>query len=47
MEIKHKQTVTRGEEGEANGGRRGRVKLRDMYKGPIDKDNGGMIEGGR
>ena len=31
------------------GERRGRVKLRNMYKGPMDKDNGGggKIECGR
>ena len=31
------------------GERRGRVKSRNMYKGPMDKDNGGRgrIESGR
>ena len=34
--------------GEDNGERRGRVKSRNMYKGPMDKDNGqGRIECGR
>ena len=27
--------------------RRGRVKSRNMYKGPMDKDSGGRIECGR
>ena len=27
--------------------RRGRVKSRNMYKGSMDKDNGGRIESGR
>ena len=41
MKIKNKLTVTRGE-----GGRgitweiRGRIRSRNMYKGPVDKDNG-------
>ena len=40
MEIKNK--VTRGErERGIMGERRGRVKSRNIYKGPIDKDNGG------
>ena len=40
MEIKNNLTVTRG---------RGRVKSRNMYKGPIEKDNraGGRIACGR
>ena len=28
------------------GERRGRVKSRNMYKGPMDKAKGGRIEGG-
>ena len=36
MEIKNKLTVTRGE---AEGGNRGKSS-RNMYKGPMDKDNG-------
>ena len=27
--------------------RRGRVKSRNMYKGPMDKEDGGRIESGR
>ena len=42
MEIKNK--VTRGErERGIMGERRGRVKSRNIYKGPIDKDNGGGV----
>ena len=37
MEIKNKLTVSR-RDGD-NGERRGRVKSRNMYKGPMDKDN--------
>ena len=44
MEIKNKLTVTRswgwGWGRRITGERRGRVKSRNMYKGPIDKDNG-------
>ena len=41
MEIKNKLTVTRGVREGDNGERRGRVKSRNMYKGPKDKDNSG------
>ena len=41
MEIKNKLTVTREEEGGGSWGTRGRVKSRDIYKGLMDKDNGG------
>ena len=40
MEIKNKLTVSRGEKGEDGGGRMGRVKSRNIYKGPMVKDNG-------
>ena len=40
MEIKNKLAVTRGEGEGIIGERKGRVKLRNMYKGPKDKDNG-------
>ena len=43
MEIKNKLTVTRGERGGVNGRRRRRVKSRNMYKGPMDKDNGDCL----
>ena len=42
MEIKNKLTVTRGEKGEDGGGRMGRVKSRNTYEGPMDKDNRGV-----
>ena len=41
MEIKNKLTVTRGHGEGIMGERRGRVKSGNMYKGPMDKDNGG------
>ena len=41
MEIKNKLTVTRGEGKGMIGERRRRVKSRNMYKGPMDKDNRG------
>ena len=47
MEIKNKLTVSRGEGVGVSGERRGRVKSRNMYKGPMDKDKGGRIECGR
>ena len=49
MEINNKLTVTRREGGGGLLGKsRGRVKSRNMYKGPMDKDNGtGRIECGR
>ena len=40
MEIKKKLTVTREEGDGDNDEARGRVKSRNMYKGPMDKDNG-------
>ena len=41
MEIKNKLTVTRGEGEEANGdGGEGEASSRNMFKGPMDKDNG-------
>ena len=47
IEIKNKLAVTRGEGEGIIGERKGRVKLRNMYKGPKDKDNGvGSIEVG-
>ena len=46
MEIKNKLTVTKGRR--VTGERKGRVKSRNIYKGPMDKDNmGGRIECGR
>ena len=48
MEIKNKLIVMRGRREGITGVRRGRVKSRNMYKGPTDKDNGGGgIECGR
>ena len=42
MEIKNKLTVTRGEGGRGiMGERSGRVKSRKVYKGSMEKDNGG------
>ena len=41
MEIKNKLTVTTGEEVGKSRERRGRVKSRNMYKGPMDTDKGG------
>ena len=38
------QFLKRGEEGRE---RRGRIKSRNIYKGPMDKDSGGGIEYGR
>ena len=48
MEIKNKQTVTRGEGEEDNREKGGRVKSRNMYDGPMNKDNegGGLNVGG-
>ena len=40
MEIKNKLTVTRREGEGITAERRGRAKLRNMCKGPTDKDNG-------
>ena len=40
MDIKNKLTEARGEERGGTEERRGRVKSRNMYKGPMDKDNG-------
>ena len=45
MEIGNKLTITRGEAGEDNGGKRGRV-LRNMYKGPIDMNKRMRIDCG-
>ena len=45
MEIKNKLTVTRREGEGITAERRGRAKLRNMCKGPTDKDNG--VWGGR
>ena len=44
MEIKNKLTVTRGEGGEDNGGKgkRGEGSSSNMYKGPMDKAQGGV-----
>ena len=42
MEIKNKLTVTRGEAGEDNGGKRRRV-LRNMYKDTWTKPQRGRI----
>ena len=39
MEINNKLILTRGRR--IPGERRGRVKSRNMYKGPMDKNNGG------
>ena len=41
MEIKNKLTVTRGKGGGDNGGKKGRIESRNMYKEPTDKDEGG------
>ena len=41
MEIKNKLTVTKGRR--VTGERKGRVKSRNMYKGPMDKGNGGRL----
>ena len=41
MEIKNKLTVTRGDGGGYNRGKKGRVKSRNKYNGPMDKDSGG------
>ena len=42
LEIKHKLTWTRGEGRRGGmGERRGRVRSRNMYKGPMDKDDRG------
>ena len=41
MEIKNKLTVTRGGKWGVTGERRGGIKSRNMYKGLMDKDNGG------
>ena len=50
METKNKLTVTRGEVGRLTGETRGRVKSRNMYKGPMSKTMGwreGLkVEGG-
>ena len=49
MEIKNKLTVTGGRGRGITEESRGRVKSRNMYKGPMDKGNsgGGRIECGR
>ena len=39
MAIKNKLTETRGVSGGDNRERKERVKSRNMYKGPVDKDN--------
>ena len=41
MEIKNKLIVTRGEGERGMMGKRRRVKSRNIYKGPMDKDKGG------
>ena len=41
MEIKNKLMVTRGAEGGEERGTEGEGLSRNMYKGPVDKDNGG------
>ena len=48
MEIKNKLTVIRGEVRRGYRDRRGKVKSRNMYKGPMDKAKwGGLkLEGG-
>ena len=46
IEIKNTLTVTRGDRGEDNGGKGGELS-RNMYKGPMDKVKGGMLEGRR
>lgn len=40
--------MTRGEVGRGNGEKKRRVKSRNMYKGPVDKDKGvGIVLGSR
>ena len=41
MEIKNKLTVISGEGEEVMGERKGRVKSRNTYEGPMDKNNVG------
>ena len=47
MEIKNKLTVTSEVEEGIMGETRGKVKLRNLYKGPMDKDTGRKFECGR
>ena len=41
MEIKNKLTVTRVEGPEDNGGNKGKGQVKDICKGPMDKDKRG------
>ena len=41
MEIKNKLAVTRGEEGGVKWGKEGEGSSRNMYKGPMGKQNKG------
>ena len=46
MEVKNKLTVTRGDREGNSRERRGRVKSKNRYKGPMVKDNGvGIVFG--
>ena len=46
MEIKNKLTVIRGEVRRGYRDRRGKVKSRNMYKGPMDKAKWGRLKVG-